>query len=111
MRGKARKKVVTKENRCRLDDSEITDKTTPFYDATVVITGTFDAFPERNEIARRIQLLGAKTSSSISKKTTIVIMGDGAGPKKIEKVNELNADGWGIYVMRETELLKYIGDK
>ena len=95
---------ISKEARQRLDESEIENKDTPFFNASVVITGLFDAYPDRNELACRLQKLGAKVNSSISKKTSIVIVGEGAGPKKMDKIASLREEGYDIRIMREKEL-------
>lgn len=97
-------KKIDKENRVRLDDELISDKNTPFYDSAVVITGVFENLPDRNELAHKLQALGARIVSSISKKTNIVVVGEGAGPKKIEKINELKAEGCDIRIIYEPEL-------
>lgn len=102
-------KHIDAESRVRLEDDEISDKSTPFYQSTVVITGSFDAYPERNDIAKKIQKLGAKVTSSISKKTSIVVVGEGAGPKKLEKIHELRSLGIDIRMMYEEELVSIIG--
>lgn len=101
-------KQINQEFRIRLDDEMIEDKTTIFYNSTVVITGTFDSFEERNDLAQKLQSLGAKISSSISKKTSIVVVGDGAGPKKLEKIAELKQGGIDIRVVYEPELIEII---
>lgn len=103
------KRNIDIQYRSRLSDELITDKTTPFFDATVVITGIFEKYPERNILAEKIQKLGAKITSSISKKTNLVLVGSGAGPKKIEKIQQLKADGYDIKIMREEELYNTLG--
>lgn len=97
---------INKEHRGQLDDSKIINKDTLFYNATVVITGTFPEYPERDELAAKIQSLGARIVSSISKRTTHVVVGDGAGPKKIEKIQTLNEQGCNIVIIRPHELAK-----
>jgi len=51
----------------------------PFKDKTVVLTGTMSK--ARGEIKKMLESLGAKVSSSVSKKTDYVIYGDDAGSK------------------------------
>lgn len=95
---------INKAHRVRLDESQIENKDTIFFGKTVVITGTFDSYPERDSLAEKLQSLGAKVTSSISKKTNIVLVGQGAGPKKIEKIRELQEQGYDISIMREHQL-------
>ncbi|QQE11006.1 NAD-dependent DNA ligase LigA [Planctomycetota bacterium] len=64
----------------------------PFANKTVVITGTFESFG-RKELAEQITNLGAKVSSSVSKKTDIVLAGESAG-SKLDKANKLNVTVW-----------------
>lgn len=95
---------IDKSHRLKLTDDEIENKNTLFFNSTVVITGVFELYPNRDELAQRLQKLGAKVNSSISKKTTYVIVGSGAGPKKIEKIQELQDEGHPIRILREHDL-------
>lgn len=91
-----------------LDDDEIVNKNTPFNKSRTVITGTFDNFPNRNDLGIKLKSLGADINTSISRKTNIVVMGNGAGPAKIKKIEELRADGIDIRVMFEHELVSLL---
>ena len=44
-------------------------------------------------------------NTSISKRTDIVIVGKGAGPSKMQKIEELQAQGHNLRVIEEPELL------
>ncbi len=59
---------------------------------TFVITGTLDTM-SRDEAKEKIELLGGNTSSSVSKKTSVVIVGDNPG-SKYDKAKELNIEIW-----------------
>ena len=63
-----------------------------FYNKTFVITGTLEKYT-RDEIEEKIQLLGGKTSSSVSKKTSAVIVGSNPG-SKYEKAQKLDVPIW-----------------
>lgn len=69
---------------------------------TIVVTGTMEQF-DRAEIEEMIVKLGGKASGSVSKKTSFVVAGPGAG-SKLDKAKEL-----GIPVMSEAEFLKKVG--
>lgn len=74
--------------------SEITD--TRFAGMTFVLTGSLEQFT-RDEASAIIEGFGGKTSSSVSKKTSVVVAGEFAG-SKLRKANEL-----GIRVISEAE--------
>lgn len=87
-----------------LDDDQVQNKDTLFFHANVVITGTFAAFPDRNELGKRLQPLGADINTAISGKTTVVVMGQGAGPSKIKKIEDWRSKGHDIRIIYEEEL-------
>ena len=72
----------------------------PFKNKTVVITGSMSK--SRNEIKEFLENLGAKVSSSVSKKTDFVIFGEDAG-SKYDKAIELN-----VKVLTEDEMLNLV---
>lgn len=88
-----------------LDDVLVENKDTPFFHARTVITGVFTAYPNRNDLGKKLQSLGADINTSISKKTDIVVVGEGAGPSKLRKIEDLRADGHDIRVIYEPELI------
>jgi DNA ligase (NAD+) len=57
---------------------------------TYVLTGTLSSMT-RDEAKAKLQLLGAKVSSSISKKTTALVAGASAG-SKLAKAESLGVD-------------------
>jgi DNA ligase (NAD+) len=59
----------------------------PFSGQTIVLTGTLP-YP-REQIAETLEALGAKISSSVSKKTSFVLAGEEAG-SKLKKAQELD---------------------
>lgn len=74
----------------------------PFNGKTVVATGSLQNFT-RDGIGKKLEELGAKVGSSVSKKTDYVIAGEKAG-SKLTKAKEL-----GVPVLTETEFMVMIG--
>lgn len=79
--------------------SEVKDER--FKGMTFVLTGSLSLFT-RDEASAIIEQFGGKTSSSVSKKTSIVVAGEAAG-SKLKKANEL-----GIKVINEEEFRQII---
>ncbi|MCH5316381.1 MAG: NAD-dependent DNA ligase LigA [Eubacterium sp.] len=74
---------------------------TRFEGMTFVLTGTLPTL-KRSEASKIIESFGGKTSSSVSKKTSIVLAGEEAG-SKLDKANAL-----GIRVISEEEFMEMI---
>lgn len=74
------------------------DQTAQLFGMTVVLTGKLEQM-NRNDAKAKLEQLGAKVTSSVSKKTDLVIAGSDAG-SKLEKARQL-----GIEVQSESWLL------
>ena len=79
--------------------TEVTDQR--FAGMTFVLTGTLEQMT-REEASERIEQLGGKSSGSVSKKTTYVVAGPGAG-SKLKRAGEL-----GIPVLSEAQFLEML---
>lgn len=75
----------------------------PLTGQTFVLTGTLEAMP-RNEAKAQLLALGAKVAGSVSKNTSCVVAGPGAG-SKLTKAEEL-----GLKILDEGEFLAFLGD-
>ncbi len=90
-------KIITIENPEKIE----IDETNPLFNKTIVFTGTLNKFgrKEAEDISRKF---GAHPSSSVSKKTDIVIAGTNAG-SKLETAKKL-----GIKIITEEEFANLI---
>lgn len=79
-------------------------KENPFSSKTLCVTGKLNRFT-RDSINNKINELGAKTASSVSKKTDYLITNEASGSSKYKKAVELN-----IPIITEDEFLKMIGE-
>jgi len=70
------------------DIEKVEDIDLPLKGTTYVITGTLENY-SRQQAAEILKKLGAKVSSSVSKKTTAVVAGDRPG-SKVDKANKLD---------------------
>lgn len=75
-----------------------------FKGLSFVLTGTLQNMT-RDEASEKIKKMGGKTSSSVSKNTSYVIVGENAG-SKLEKAQKL-----GVIILTEDDFLNMIKDK
>jgi DNA ligase (NAD+) len=73
------------------------EEDSPVAGKTFVLTGTLEAMT-REEATERLEALGAKVTSSVSKKTDFLVAGDSAG-SKLDK-----ARGLGVEILDESGL-------
>ena len=83
----------------RFDEPRTAAAEGPFLGQTVVLTGTLPSL-SRAEATRLIEGAGGTVTSSVSKKTTLVVAGDAAG-SKLDRARAL-----GIETIDEAELLR-----
>jgi len=63
-----------------------------FQGRTFVVTGTLSSYT-RDEISEKIEILGGKVTSSVTKKTDVVLVGENPGSKH-EKAQKLGIEIW-----------------
>lgn len=71
---------------------------------TIVISGNFKRY-SRKEIKELIEKHGGKNTGSVSGKTDLIIAGEGMGPSKRKKAEDL-----GVKIIDENEFAEMIGD-
>jgi len=100
----------TKENSDMLDEllaqgvspqENTEEKSDKLQGATFVLTGTLQSMT-REEASAKIKLLGGKTSSSVSKKTSYVVAGENSG-SKFDKATAL-----GVTILSEDDFLELL---
>ncbi len=84
-------------------DIEISNEARPLEGQTFVLTGTLEQMA-RNDAKAMLMNLGAKVAGSVSKNTSCVVAGPGAG-SKLTKAEEL-----GLKILDEGEFLAFLDD-
>ncbi|CEN36846.1 DNA ligase (fragment) [Capnocytophaga cynodegmi] len=85
-----------------ISEENMQNQTDKLKGLTIVVSGVFQIF-SRDEIKNLIEQNGGKVGSSISSKTSYVIVGDNMGPSKKEKAEKL-----GIPMISETDFQQMI---
>ena len=80
----------------------------PFYAKKVVFTGALTHI-SREDAAEKVKMLGADIDTAITPRTDLVIVGKGAGPVKLKKIEAYNGAGADIRVVDERAFLDMIG--
>jgi len=86
----------------KLEEQPMKKQSPPLADLTIVVTGTLQNF-KRNEIESVIERHGGRASSSVSSKTSFVLVGTDPG-SKLAKAEKL-----GIRIVDETEFMDMLG--
>ncbi|MDO5105694.1 NAD-dependent DNA ligase LigA [Capnocytophaga sp.] len=87
-----------------LSEKETENQTDKLKGLTFVVSGVFELY-SRDELKNLIEQNGGKVGSSISSKTSYVIVGDNMGPSKKEKAEKLN-----IPMINETDFQQMIAN-
>jgi len=68
------------------EPKNVVNKQNHFFNKKVVITGTYNKWPDRRELAKIIKSMGADIDGGVTSRTQILITGAGAGPVKIQQM-------------------------
>ncbi len=85
----------------KINKPEQVENNPNFTGKTIVLTGTLNSFT-RPDLTKKLQNMGANVTSSVSKNTDMVIVGEDAG-SKLTKAQQL-----GVRIVLEDELLKLL---
>lgn len=85
--------------------TDLDDESNFFFGKKIVITGEFDLFPDRNEVAKLFWNVGADIDTGIGKNTEFLIVGLDYGPKKMQKAIEN-----GISIIDQDRLSEYFNE-
>lgn len=88
---------------CFEDSKKHAGRPRPLAGQSWCVTGSFDSFASRDEVEALLQGLGARTVSSVSSKTAVLLVGRNPG-SKVAKAREL-----GVRLADEAELLGLAG--
>ena len=90
------------------DLNSVENKDNYFFGKKVVVSGTYDNWPDRKELAKILKALGADIDTNIGKKTNILCAGDGVGPKKIEKMKLKISQGDKAEIVDEEKIISIL---
>lgn len=90
------------------DLENVKNKENPFFGKKVVISGTYETWPDRKELAKLLKELGADIDSGVGKYTNYLCAGDGVGWKKIEKMEKKIEKGEDAKILKESEILQIL---
>lgn len=87
------------------DLDKVENKHNPFFGKRVTVSGTYDKWPVRKDLASLLKTYGAKIDKSVLASTDILCAGKGVGPSKLDKMN--NKEG-GL-VLSESDIIDLLG--
>lgn len=79
-----------------------------FWHKKVVMTGSFERYPIRNELAKIFWEFGADVDTRVSDKTNILVLGQGYGYKKFEQAQANIKNGCNTVIYDEKQLLELL---
>ena len=97
---------VQSRHKERFEEHKVIYRGSVFDGKHIVRTGTFESFPNRNDLDEVLCECGASVKDNLSGQTDILIVGSGAGPSKMKKAHELLAKGSLEQIMSEKELMQ-----
>lgn len=90
------------------DLDAVENKENPFFGKKVVISGVYRHWPDRNDLATILKNLGADIDGAVSMKTDYLIAGDGVGPSKLKKMQDLISFRKDARILNEDEIIELL---
>ena len=103
--------VLTENKDIKLRAPEVVLQSTPFSGKSVVVSGIFQRWPDRNELALKLMELGALVKTSVSKKTNFLITGFAPGESKVSQAEAIIEEGYSLRIITEEEFVSMLGEE
>ena len=82
----------------------------PFYNKKVVISGTYEYWPDRTRLAELMKHLGADIDANITVNTNFLLAGKDVGPVKVLKMNKNIERGKDSTILTEIQLRQLLNE-
>lgn len=89
-------------------DPQFNTPDNPFINTRIVLSGQFTTWPDRDDLTTLLRQLGARTSDSVSNLTNILVIGNEAGPRKIQRMQENIDSGKDARILTEAEIIQLL---
>ncbi len=93
-------------NLLKPDTENVENKDNPFFGKKVVISGTYNIWPDRKDLAMLLKNLGADIDSGVTERTNILIAGEGVGPSKLNKMIANINEGRNAIILQEKDVIE-----
>ncbi len=90
------------------DLEAVENKENPFFGKKVVISGKYETWPQRNDLAKKLKSLGADIDTSVGKFTNILCAGKDVGPKKIKIMTQKIERGEDARIINEEQIIELL---
>lgn len=96
-------------NLLKHEPENVANKQNHFFNKKVVITGMYNKWPDRRDLAKIIKEMGADIDSGVTSKTQILIAGAGAGPVKIQQMMKNIENDCNRQILHEEDIVRILG--
>lgn len=93
------------------DLENVENSDNPFFGKKIVISGTYENWPDRNDLAKILRDLGGDIDTTVTKRTNILCAGNGIGPVKFQKMMNNIEDGKDAKILSENEIIEILKEE